>query len=458
MALNGQHTARRRLVFISTSIGQYIVGANLSTVNIATPEIRRDFDVSLTAIGWVTTAYAIFFASCLVPAGRVADRYGRRRVFVAGLVAFAAGSVVAGAGPDLWVVIAGRAVQGVGAALVTPSGIGLLLEVTPDHDRTRTLAVSGIFSSAGVATGPTIGALIVEHLNWRWSFLIALPVAAASYAIGFRTLPRSRGNPTEPPVDVLGIALAIVSMSLLTLGISQGRTWGWSSGATLASLFSGVALFALFLAQCSRAVSPVLPLSLFRSRGYSAATATGLLYGIASGSILFINVFFLRNVWNYGTAKAGIAMVPGPLLASLTAPFAGRFGTRFGERAVAIPGLVLLGASIGLYPLLTTGEAHYWADWFLPAAFTGMGVMLVFPMLSGAAVKNVQPRMFSVATGSLRGAVQFGQAAGIAIVVAVLGASPQAVTEFHTAWWLLVVASLLGAVTALGLDRQDTPV
>ena len=200
--------------------------------------------------------------------------------------------------------------QGLGAAAATPSGIGLVQEVTPDHDRTRTLAVSGIFSSAGVATGPTVGTLIIDNWGWRLSFLIALRVATASYLIGRNALPHSRGNPGEPPLDVVGIASAIVSMSLLTLGVSQGRGWGWVSVSTI------------------------------------LATATGLLYGIASGSILFINVFFLRNVWHYGTAKAGVAMLPGPLLASMTAPFAGRLGTRYGERVVAIPGLVLLDALV----------------------------------------------------------------------------------------------------------------
>lgn len=448
---------RRQLVFVSTSIGQYIVGANLSTVNIATPEIRAHFDVSVTSVGWITTAYAIFFASCLVPAGRVADRYGRRTVYMAGLLAFTIGSVISGVGPSLWLVVLGRAVQGVGAALYTPSGIGLLLEVTPEKDRTRMLALSGIFSSAGVATGPTLGALIVDGLNWRWSFLIAPPVALASYLVGANALPKSKGNPNEPRVDIAGIALAIVSMSLLTLGISEGRIWGWTSAATLLSIAGGLALFGAFIGQCRRSIAPVLPLGLFRSRVYSAATATGLLYGIASGSILFVNVFFLRNVWEYDTFRAGIAMVPGPVVASFTAPFAGRFGTRYGERAVTIPGLLILALGIGLYVLLTGSEPHYWADWFVGASLTGMGVMLVFPMLSGAAVKGVKPEMFSVATGSLRGAVQFGQAAGVALVVAVLGSNPTDAGEFHVAWLLLVACCVLAAVCALGLRPPRSP-
>jgi EmrB/QacA subfamily drug resistance transporter len=451
----GEEASERRrwwLVLVSTSIGGYIVAANLSTVNIANPTIRAHFDASLSSVSWIVTAYAILFAALLVPAGRVADRYGRRLLYVSGLCVFAAGSLVSGVGSQLWMVVVGRAIQGIGAATITPSSIGLLLEITPPHQRTRALAWSGGVSSIGVATGPTLGALVVDHLGWRWSFLIAPPFALVSYAVGRRVLPRTRQPDAEGRIDVIGLVLAVAAMGLVTLAVSEGRRWGWTSGETIAAFAVGALSMVLFVLQCHRHPAPVLPLRLFRARSFTVASVAGAIYGVASGSILFVNVFFLRQIWQYSASKAGFAMIPGPVVASFVALFAGRVGSRYGERVLAVPGSLILGLGIVLYVWRTDATPNFWGEWFLGAALTGVGVMLVFPMLSAAGVRDVEPNELSVATAAIRGAIQFGQAAGVAIVAAVLGANPTTVAVFHRAWFVLVVCCVASAVVCLGLQ------
>ena len=438
-------------VLASTSIGAYIVAANLSTVNVANPTIRAHFDASLSSVSWIVTAYAILFAALLVPAGRVADRYGRRLLYVSGLCVFAAGSLVSGIGPELWVVVAGRAIQGVGAALITPSAIGLLLSITPPARRTRALAWTGGVSSLGVATGPTLGAIVVDYLGWRWSFLIAPPFALVSYAVGRRVLPRSRQPDAEGRIDIVGLVLAVGAMGLVTLAISEGRRWGWASTETVVAFAVGVLCAVLFVLQCRRHPAPVLPLRLFRARSFTVASIAGVVYGVASGSILFVNVFFLTQIWGYSPSKAGFSMIPGPVVASFVALFVGRFGSKYGERVLAAPGSLVLALGIVLYVWKTDATPDFWSEWFVGAALTGVGVMLVFPMLSSAAVRDVEPHALSVATAAIRGAIQFGQASGVAIVAAVLGSNPDTVEVFHRAWFVLVVCCIGSAIVCLGL-------
>ena len=442
------------LVLLATSIGAFIVAANLSTVNVANPTIRKHFDASLSSVSWIVTAYAIVFAALLVPAGRVADRYGRRLLYVTGLCVFATGSLVSGIGPELWIVVVGRAIQGIGAAFITPSAIGLLLEITPAARRTRALAWTGGVSSIGVATGPTLGALVVDHLGWRWSFLIAPPFALISYAVGRDVLPRTRQPDAEGRIDVLGLVLAIGAMGLVTLAISEGRRWGWADSKTIAAFAVGAICAVLFVLQCRRHPAPVLPLRLFRARSFTVASIAGVVYGVASGSILFVNVFFLTQIWGYSPSKAGFSMIPGPVVASFVALFVGRVGSKYGERALAVPGSLILGLGIVLYVWRTDATPNFWSEWFVGAALTGVGVMLVFPMLSSAGVRDVEPHALSVATAAIRGSIQFGQAAGVAIVAAVLGANPNSVGVFHHAWLVLVGCCVGSAIVCMGLQPQ----
>ncbi|HUP72074.1 MAG TPA: MFS transporter [Acidimicrobiales bacterium] len=454
--VGGEPTVGRRwwLVLLATSIGGYIVAANLSTVNVANPSIRQHFDASLSSVSWIVTAYAIVFAALLVPAGRVADRYGRRMLYVSGLCVFATGSLVSGVGSHLWIVVVGRVIQGIGAAFITPSAIGLLLEITPPARRTRALAWTGGVSAIGVATGPTLGAIVVDHLGWRWSFLIAPPFALISYAIGRDVLPRTRQPDAEGRIDLIGLGLAIAAMGLVTLAISEGRRWGWASTSTVVVFAVGALCTVLFVLQCRRHPAPVLPLRLFRARSFTVASIAGVVYGVASGSILFVNVFFLTQIWGYSPSKAGFSMIPGPAVASLVALFVGRFGSKYGERALAVPGSLILGLGIVLYVWSTDATPDFWREWFVGAALTGVGVMLVFPMLSSAGVRDVEPHALSVATAAIRGAIQFGQATGVAISAAVLGPNPNTVGVFHNAWLVLVGCCIGSALVCMGIRPQ----
>jgi hypothetical protein len=241
-------------------------------------------------------------------------------------------------------------------------------------------------------------------------------------------------------------------MGFVTLAISEGRHWGWTGAATIAGFVAGALCAAVFVAQCNRHPAPVLPLQLFRARSFTIASIAGAVYGVASGSILFVNIFFLTQVWHFSPTRAGFSMLPGPIVATFVALFVGRFGTRYGERALAAPGSLVLALGLLLYIARTDATPNFWSEWFVGASLTGVGVMLVFPMLSAAGVRDVDAPSLSVASAAIRGAIQFGQAAGVAIVAAVLGANPTTVSVFHHAWFVLVGCCVVSAIVCLGLQ------
>jgi EmrB/QacA subfamily drug resistance transporter len=433
-------------VLASTGIGSFVTSANLSTVNVAFPDLQRSFpDESLASLGWVINAYTIAFASILLPAGRLADSHGRRRVFYTGLGLFAIGSLVTGAAPTLLMVILGRTIQGMGSALIVPASLGLLLEASPPDEITTSVALYGGITAIGVATGPTVGALIVDSAGWRWSFLLSLPFAFSAWAVGRRHLSAARGERRQR-VDVIGVVLIALGMAAVSLAIAEGRSWGWSSTRVFVSFAVGAAAGIGFVLRCQSVAEPVLPMALFRVRSFALSTSGTVLFGIATGALLLANVLFLTSVWKYSIVRAGLAMSPSPVVAAIAAPFVGRAGAKLGERTVGVPGVLILAAAAWWFRAHVGTEPHYWVDWFPGAVMSGLGINMAFPMLQSSGVRDVGPARFSVANASTRAALQLGTAVGIAILVAILGEKPDTITEVRTAWATIGLCSAASAL------------
>ena len=433
----------------STGIGSFVTSANLSTVNVAFRDMTRTFsDESFAAMQWVITAYTIAFAAVLLPAGRIADAYGRRRTFFAGLGLFALGALVTGAAPSLALVVAGRAVQGLGGALIVPASLGLLLEASPPDEITRSVALYGGITALGVATGPTVGALIVDSAGWRWSFLLSLPFAAVAWLLGVRDLSRARSGKAQR-IDVVGVMLVAVAMAATSLAIAEGRTWGWTSTRITVALLIGLLSAGLFIQRCGNQAAPVLPLELFRVRSFAFSTSATVLFGISTGAILLTNVLFLTGIWHYSIVRAGLAMAPSPIIAAIAAPFVGRFGSRYGERTVGVPGALILAGSTLWYRTHVGATPDFWIDWFPGACLSGLGINMAFPMLQSSGVRDVGPERFSIANASTRAALQVGTAIGVAGLVSVLGDSTPSIARFRSAWVLIAIFAVLSAALIL---------
>lgn len=444
-------------VLASTGIGSFVTSANLSTVNVAFPDLKASFEgESLANLGWVINAYTIAFAAILLPAGRLADSHGRRRMFYAGLTLFALGSLVTGSAPTLEVVILGRTIQGMGGALIAPASLGLLLEASPPDEITRSVALYGGITAVGVATGPTLGAFIVDSAGWRWSFLLSLPIAFVAWFVGRNHLSTARGAQRQR-VDAIGVVLAAVAMASVSLAIAEGGHWSWTSGRTLTSFAVGLAAGVWFVLRCRRHPDPVLPIELFRVRAFALSTSATVLFGVSTGALLLANVLFLTEVWNYSIVRAGLAMAPSPVVAALAAPLVGRFGARLGERTIGVPGALILAFAVWWFRFHVDVEPNYWTDWFPGAAMAGLGINTAFPMLQSAGVRDVGAARFSIANASTRAALQLGSAIGIAILVAILGDRTNTLSDFRAAWLTISIFAVVTALLIAPIQRVSRP-
>ena len=447
---------RTRLIFLSTALGAFLVTANVSTMNVAFPDLERTFtETSRGSLTWVLNAYTISFAALLIPAGRLADRFGRRRVFMIGLVVFALASLLVGAAPTFPVVVLARVAQGVGGALLTPASLGLLLAGTPDSARMATVAKWGSLTALGVATGPAVGALIVDAYGWRWAFLVLPPSCLLSYLTGRKTLPRTTPDANAPFPDVVGAMLLAASMALLAFSIIQIGPWGWSSsGVLIASSLSLILLVAtLFKGRFHRA--PALPTHLFRIRSLSMANVATAVQSAGLSASLLVNVLWLTQGWGYSIRTAGLATAPLPLFVALMAPLIGKLGTRYGVRRIAVPGSFSWGIGVLLYALFVTDTPNYWGLWLPASILVAIGVATTFPIVSAAAVSEVPPTEFAVGGSLNQVGRQVGATIGIAALITVVGQGTD-VDSFHKAWFITAATGPVAALAVYLIGKTNS--
>jgi EmrB/QacA subfamily drug resistance transporter len=447
-------TSRRGVVFAVTALGAFMASLDLSIVNIAFPALARSFPHDGRAeLAWVITGYGIVFGALLVTAGRTADRIGRRRVFFTGLGVFCAGSALCGVAPSVALLVAGRLVQGVGAAALLPASLGLLLGSVPASRRSQTVALWGGVGALAVATGPSLGAVLVSAGGWRWAFFVNLPVGALAWLVGRRVLVESTVDEAGAAPDYAGVVLVSAALAALVLAISQGPTWGWSSLRIIAAFVAAVALGAGFLLRSARHPQPVLDLTLFRRRSFSVANAATFVYAMGFFAMLLGNILFLTGVWHYSILRAGLAVTPAPVVVAVVSGPAGRLAARVGFRPVLLAGTAIFAAGLASYAARVGPVPHYLSVW-LPATLTvGLGIGLTFPVLGAAAVSSLPPQRFAVGSAVNQTARQIGGAVGVALLVVLLGSggSPATVMDGFRHLWIYGASTAVasGAVCLL---------
>ncbi len=447
---------QRWKVLLVTSVAVFMGFLDVTIVNIAFPDIVASFPgTPLSSLSWILNAYNIVFAALLVPAGRLADRLGRRRMFFIGVSTFLAASVVCGLAPSVEVLVAARVVQAAGAAILVPTSLALLLPEFPLEQRATATALWGATGAIAAATGPALGGVLVEATSWRWVFFVNLFIGLPALIPARRLLHESREEHPGPLSDILGIVLLVAGVGLLSLGIVKGQQWGWGSARVVGSFLAAALVLTAFLVRSARHPAPVIELKLLRVRSFAVANAGVFLFALGFYAVLLANILFLTGVWNWSVLKAGVAVTPGPLMATLAAAAGGRLADRYGQRVVALPGGLLFAAGCLVFAARTGATPHYVTE-FLPATLmTGAGVGLSFAAWGSAAVAELPPSRF--ATGSAISATsrQIGAVLGIAVLVAVVGtpSAEDAVSTFHTAWELMAIPTAAAGLTALALGR-----
>lgn len=446
------------LVLLATSLGIFMGSLDATIANVAFPSIGRTFpDASQASLSWVLNGYTIAFAALLIVSGRVADRIGRRPVFFSGLAVFTLASAVCGLAPSEETLIGARVIQGAGASMMIPSSLGLLLAGWPAAERATAVGLWGAVSAMAAATGPSLGALIVDGPGWRWAFLLNVPIGLGAYLLGRAVLKDSKNPQAESRFDVPGVALISVAMGTLALGIVQGRDWGWTSERVLASFAIAAASVAVFLWQERRHPAPVVDLSLFKVPSFSIANVSMLAYATGFFAIFLGNILFLTSVWEYSTLRAGLAITPAPILAAILAAPSGRYAAKHGYRRVIFPGSVLMVVSMLYLALMVDETPHYLTQWFPAAVILGMGIGLSFAHLSGAAVASLPPQRFAVGSAISQTARNTGGLIGVAAVIAILGTpttTSEAMNSFHHVYFFAAAMFTICGLGALALNPK----
>jgi EmrB/QacA subfamily drug resistance transporter len=446
--------SRRTKITITVSVGLFMASLDLFIVNIAFPKIERDFPgTSLSTLSWVLNAYAIGYAALLVPAGRWSDRSGRKRGFLAGLSLFSLSSAACAAAPSVGFLIAARALQSTGAALMFPTSLGLLLPEYPPEKRGAAIGIWAAVGGVAAACGPPGGGRRGEG-GGGGGVLVKVPIGLAALVAGFRLLTERRELGAPRP-DYAGAVLFTSAIAALTLAIVKGSSWGWGGGRVIGLLLTAALLVAAVAYRSTRHDAPLIEAVIVRTRSIALANVAGLVFFAGFAAMLLGNVLFLTSVWHESVLIAGLMIAPGPAMAATFAFPGGVLGQRYGQRYVGFAGAMLACAG-GLWWRTHMGLSPNYAGDMLPAQLlTGSGVGLVLPTLSAAATAALPPGRFATGTAMIGMSRQLGSALGVAILVAILGTPSHADTlvAFRNAWLFVPACSFVAAFVLLAVGR-----
>ena len=455
--------AHRWRVLIVVSAAVFMASLDLFIVNIAFPAIERDFGgTSLASLSWILNAYAIVFAALLVPAGRTADRLGRKRSFVAGLVLFTVASALCAAAPSVELLVAARVLQAIGAASLFPTSLALLLPEFPPSERRTAVAIWAAVGGVAAAAGPPIGGLLVQA-GWQLVFLVNVPIGIVVLVSAVRILRETREPAGTPRPDLVGAALLTAAIGSLTMGIVKSADWGWGDERTIGLVVGAGALLAAFWLRSTRHPAPVVEPALLRTRSFALANLGAVLFFMAFGAMLLASVLFLTGVWHESVLRAGLQIAPGPAMAATFAVPAGLLAARVGERVTGAVGALLFALG-GAWWVSQIGVTPDYAGAFLPGMLVGgAGVGLVIPSLTSAATSSLPPERFATGAAVVSMSRQIGVALGVAVLVSLVGspAPGEVVAAFHDGYTFIIVAAL-GAAVAMGsigrLGGETAPV
>jgi EmrB/QacA subfamily drug resistance transporter len=433
----------------------FMAQLDLFIVNIALPAMSGTFrHAGLNDLSWVLNAYAIVFAALLVPAGRLADHFGRKRLLLTGIVVFTLASALCALAPTLGILVAGRVIQAAGAALIVPASLGLLLPAFPQRQHSLVVGIWAGVAAVAASSGPPVGGLLIG-LSWRWVFLINVPIGVLALIGGRRLLSEVRARPDARLPDPLSGFALLTAVTLIVLATIQGPSWGWTSPATLGILAAGALAAAVTVRRTIRHPHAVIEATLFRGREFTAASVALFLFFIAFAAWLLITVLFLEYQWGYSALRAGLAIAPGPLAAAVFAVNSGRIVARFGRTAPALAGALAVAAGAVFWLLVTSAHPDYLSGFLPGLILAGIGSGLAQAPLYAAASTLPADR---ATTGSavLTMSRQIGSAFGVALLVVLLATShPDSLVVFHRGWILQAAAAAAAGVAILLLRPRS---
>jgi EmrB/QacA subfamily drug resistance transporter len=458
---------RRWLTLAVVGAAFFMTILDVAIVNVAIPSIQLKLHTTPATVQWVLIAYAITFGGFLLLGGRMADLLGRRLIFLVGLTLFTVASLICGLAGSIGILIAARAVQGVGAAIISPAALSIVsTSFEEGADRNKALGVWGALGGSGAAAGVLFGGIITKYLGWEWIFFVNVPVGVLVFALTPIFVPESRAEMRDRRFDAAGAITVTGGLALLVYAISKAPDKGWGSTETIVLLIASAVILAAFVLIELRGRAPLMPFSIFRIRSLLGANVVGFLLGAVIFADFFILTFYVQETLHWSALKTGVTFLATAGTTVIWAGVAQALTTRFGPRPIIVTGLLVLAASMVQYTQIPL-DGHYWPD-LLPAYLGfALGLAFAFVPVTIAALAQVAPNEAGLASGLINTNQQIGGAIGIAIATTIfrtkakdLGNTPQAfVSGYQDAFWALIALALLGAVAAFillrGVRRED---
>ncbi|HSK17401.1 MAG TPA: MFS transporter [Gaiellaceae bacterium] len=454
---------RKWWTLLALAFALFMIMLDNTVVNVALPSIQRDLGLGLSGLEWTVNAYALTLAVLMLSGGKLADFYGRRRVFLAGLAVFTASSLACGLATSGGQLIGARMVQGVGAALMLPATLSIISATFPPRQRGMAIGIWAGVSAMALAIGPLVGGLVTEQISWHWIFFINVPVGVLGLLVGRLVIRESRDTSENQRLDVPGLAASAVALFALTFALIEANAYGWGD-PVIAGLFSLAAFaFAAFVWLERTQEAPMLDLSLFRNSTFAGTNVVALLVGLAMFGVFFFMSLYMQNLLGYSAVRAGAAFLPMTILVILVAPAAGKLSDRIGSRWLITAGMT--GLSLSLLSFSRLGlDSSYWE--IFPGLFVGgFGIALVMSPMTAAALGSVPVEKSGVGSGVLNTSRQVGGALGIAVMGAIVASyarfdaagrpDPAAFLDgFRAALLLGAALALLGAIVAAATVRK----
>ena len=454
---------RKWWTLLAVSFGLFMIMLDNTVVNVALPSIARTFHVQQSELEWVVVGYALSFATFMLTGGKLADRYGRRRLFIIGLIVFTGASLACGLATDINFLIGARIVQGVGAAIMNPATLSIITATFPPRQRGMAIGIWAGVSAMALAIGPLVGGALTQYAHWSWIFFINVPVGILGIVVTRWAVDESRDTSQEQRLDLPGLFTSGLGLFALTYGLIEANNYGWTSPRIVALFVLSVVFLAAFVLLEKRQRLPMLDLSLFRNRSYTGANVAMLLITLAMFGIFFFNSLFFQNILGYSPTQTGAIFLPMTVLIILVAPQAGRLSDRIGSRWLIGAGLSLVTLSLLLFAQLDQ-SSNFWN--VLPGLLTGgFGMALAMTPTTATAMGSVPVDKAGVGSAVLNAFRQVGGSLGIAIMGAVVASqisvgprSPafagQFIDGYHLGLYVAAAIAFTGALVAVVMIRN----
>src|SRR5438445_13759373 len=446
----------------AVAFGLFMIMLDNTIVNVALPAIEHSLHMSISSLEWIVTAYALTFAALLITGGKLGDMFGRRKMFVAGLVVFTLASLACGLAPSAGFLIGARAVQGIGAALMNPATLSIITATFPPKERGQAIGIWAGVSALALAIGPLLGGLIVDNINWHWIFYVNVPVGVVGIVVSYFFITESRDTSHEQSIDLPGLVTSGAALLALSYALIEGNKHGWTSPEILGLFAGAVVLLAAFILLEVHQRLPMLDLSLFKIGSFVGANLVAMLVSLGMFGVFFFVSLYIQNILGYSPTKAGAAFLPMTILIILFAPIAGKQSDRIGSRWLMGGGMTVLGISLLLYQRVGL-HSTFWT--LLPAmVLGGVGMAFVMSPMTSAAMGAVPIDKAGVGSGVLNSFRQVGGALGIAVMGAILASylhvpastplgKQQYVDGLHAALLVSALIAFAAAAVAVALVR-----